>query len=171
MNAILRSAAAIDRTLARIIRAVVVGAMIGILVLVSIAILSRRTTLPPLVGWDEVVELLFAWMVFLGALAHWRAGTLFRVSLLHDLARGPWLRALRVAVALLMLVFALTLTVWGWEFAFDTIQMTPVLSLPKNAWFAALPVAGAGMTVYGLIQLWRALRGAAPEGATGRSDL
>ncbi len=47
---------------------------------------AARVKLP---GYDEIVELLFIWMTFLGAVALWREGALYRVGCLVDRLLPP----------------------------------------------------------------------------------
>jgi TRAP-type C4-dicarboxylate transport system permease small subunit len=99
-------------------------------------------------GYDEIVELLMAWLTFLGAAALWREGALFRVELLEFLL--PPRLALWTArlVKLVMLSFAIVFTVQGYEFTAGALETLPFLAVSKQGWYAAMPVAGALMIVY-----------------------
>jgi TRAP-type C4-dicarboxylate transport system permease small subunit len=149
----------IDQWVANLLRFVVVGGMVGLLTLIVLTVASRTLPILAIPGWEEIVELLFAWLVFLGALAHFRMWTMFSVTALPDALGESWRRYLRIVVAALILCLAGVMTVWGWRFAWETPEVTPVLSLPRTAWFAAIPVAGAGMVVYACVHLYRDLRG------------
>ncbi len=149
----------IDLLVTEIARVVAILAMTGMMVLIAWAVIARRSNLFIFPGWDEVVELMFAWLVFLGTMIHWRDRSLFTVDIIqHVLPKGAK-RALQVLISFLMLCLAGVILFWGAEFAFETGEVTPVLSVSKTFWYAALPVSGLGMTVYGLLHFWRALRG------------
>ena len=61
---------------------VCIAAFVVLIVLVTTLILIRFAPLFSL-GWaDEIVEMAFAWMTFLGAAALWRSRSHFRVDLL-----------------------------------------------------------------------------------------
>lgn len=148
---------AVDRILYDILKVSIIAATLGIIVLVTWAVIGRRTGLPVIKGWDEYVELFFAWLVYMGVLAHWRDRTLFRVELIDGVGGEAFQRLLRIVIALLMLALSVVMLVWGGQFAFDTMEVTPVLNYPKAYWYAALPVAAAGLVVYSVVHVWWAL--------------
>lgn len=117
-------------------------------------------------GWsDEIVELLFAWMVFLGTAALWRDNAHIAVTFLPDLLRGTragrWLQEL---VALLALGFLVTFTWEGWLLTGQAVSnRTPILEWPKPAWYVALPISGVVMIGYTLGRCLRAIRPAARD--------
>jgi len=112
-------------------------------------------------GWaDEIVELFFAWMVFLGTAALWRDNGHIAVDFIpQSLAGSPVRRALDVLLALLSLVFLGVFTWEGWLLTLQAVgNRTPILELPKPAWYVALPVSGAVMIGYTLRRCLRAIR-------------
>jgi TRAP-type C4-dicarboxylate transport system permease small subunit len=149
----------LDRAVASGCRWVVIGTFSGLFVLLSLGIVQRLVPGIPLSGYDEIVELLFAWMTFSGAVALWREGVLYRVDLLDRLVTGPAGHALAALVQAAMLGIALLLAVKGTEFLLQSNETTPFLQLVKGYWYATIPLAGAIMTVYSIKGLWDALRG------------
>jgi TRAP-type C4-dicarboxylate transport system permease small subunit len=151
----------LDRLTAAVLRWSVIACMLAILVMLTLNIMVRMVPVFSMAGYDEVIELLYVWMTFTGAVALWREGTLFRVDVLL-LTVGPRVRkALEIAILAFSLLFALLFTWWGWKFAAGTIEMTAFLMLPKNGWYMAMPVTGALMTVYTVAALWRSI---SPDG-------
>ena len=166
--------AAVDRALAGLLRCAVIAMLAVILVLVALGVFARLVPLFSMSGYDEVVELLIVWLTFIGAVALWREGALFRVDFLAP-ALPPWAaRAVEVAARLAMLLFALVFTYKGWTFTAGAIETTPFLGVSKRPWFAAMPVCGALMVVYGVAGVAAAVRAPAPdrlpEVSTGRLD-
>lgn len=151
------SAAAIDRWVQGAGRIAVTLALLAIMALLTFGILIRIFPVASVTGYDEIVELLMAWMTFLGAAMVWGEGSLYRVDVLIDrLPPGPgW--AVGLFVRLAMLLFALVFTVEGWRVAILSAETTPFLRFPKSIAYASMPVAGLVMIAYTLAAIWRAL--------------
>ena len=77
----------VDRVVQRAGRAVVILAMVAMLALLALGVAIRTfPVIPiPLAGYDEIVELLMAWMTFLGAAVLCGEGSLYRVDVLIGL--------------------------------------------------------------------------------------
>jgi TRAP-type C4-dicarboxylate transport system permease small subunit len=149
----------VDQAIATGCRWIVIGTFGGLFILLSLGIAQRLVPGIQLSGYDELIELLFAWMTFSGAVALWREGALYRVDLLDHVATGHAGRALAVTVQAAMLGVALLLALKGTEFLLQSNETTPFLQLDKNYWYATIPLAGALMTAYSIRGLWGALRG------------
>ena len=155
MAALARILAPIDRLIAAVLRWLVILALTGVLILIALGILARSLPFFTMSGYDEVIELLVAWMTFAGGVALWREGTLFRVDLASLLPWRPLTIAIEVATRLAMLGFALVFTYEGWIFTAQSIETMPFLLVSKQPWYAAMPVSGVLMTVYALAALFR----------------
>ena len=125
----------------------------------TLGILQRMIPWMKVPGYDELIELLFIWMTFIGALALWREGTLYRVYAFERVLQGRARQALAVATHLAMLALAVILSYAGWDFLRQSGETTPFLQIDKAYWYAAIPVCGTLMAVYSIAALWRALRG------------
>ena len=156
MNVLL---ARMDRGVAGACRWGVCACFLGLFVLLSLGILQRMLPVFKVPGYDELVELLFVWMTFLGALALWREGTLYKVDLVERMLDAAGRRVLESIIQLSMLAIALVLTWAGWDFLRQSGETTPFLQIDKMWWHAAIPVCGTLMAVYSAAALWRALRG------------
>jgi len=137
----------------------VILAMMGILGLLALGVVVRVFPVIPLAGYDEVVELLMAWMTFLGAAVLWGEGSLYRVDVLTNRLGPQAGRVVRLGVLLVSLVFAVILTLEGWRVAVLSAETTPFLRFPKSIAYASMPVAGAIMMGYTLVGIGRALLG------------
>ncbi|WP_375457765.1 TRAP transporter small permease [uncultured Enterovirga sp.] len=149
----------LDRGVAAFCKWGVVACLIALSVLLLLAVLVRFLPWNVLSGYDEAIEWLFAWMSFLGALALWREGTLYRVGFLDAMVSEGWKRALGVFNQALMLAVALVLTLKGGEFMAVAGETMPFLGLDKGWWYLAIPATGAVMTLYSIAGMWRAARG------------
>ena len=103
-------------------------------------------------GWfDEVVEMLIAWMVFLGTAALWRENDHFTITFLPELLQGKKAGfALDVAVNLVSLVFIAVFTYYSFNLTLRAADWTPVINMPKKLLYACMPVSGFFMVVYSL---------------------
>jgi TRAP-type C4-dicarboxylate transport system permease small subunit len=153
----------LDRAVAVTCKTAAIACMLGIFVLLGAAILLRLMPLFTIAGYDEIIELLFIWMVMLTSLALWREGVLYRVVMLESLLPPAPRRLLEILINIAMFGFAMILVIYGVEFMQIAGETTPFLRLDKGWWYAAIPGCGALMAVYSLVWLYRV--------ATGRGEL
>jgi TRAP-type C4-dicarboxylate transport system permease small subunit len=151
--------ARLDRAVAVACRWSVIVCFLGLFLLLSLGIIQRMVPQVKLSGYDEVVELLFIWMTFIGSLALWREGTLYRVEAIDRLLGRRARQALAVVTHLAMLALAAVFAVWGWDFMQMAGETTPFLQIDKVYWYAAIPFCGAAMCIYSAAAVWRALNG------------
>jgi len=136
-------------------RVLVTLALVGMMVLLTLGMLVRAFPVFSLTGYDEIVELLVAWMTFLGAAMLWGEGSLYRVDVLTDRLPPRPAGAVALVVRLVMLLFAIVFTVEGWRVAVLSAETTPFLRFPKSLAYASMPVAGSVMIAYSLSDIWR----------------
>jgi TRAP-type C4-dicarboxylate transport system permease small subunit len=149
----------LDRAVASTCRWTVIGCFLGLFLLLSLGIVQRLLPIFKLSGYDELIELLFIWMTFIGSVALWREGALYRVDALDRLLAPRARRVLAVIVNLAMLALAAMLAWKGWEFMRDSGETTPFLQIDKVYWYAAIPSSGILMVIYSIAGLWRSLLG------------
>ena len=147
----------VDQLVQRAGRAVVILALVTMLALLALGVVVRTFPVIPLTGYDEIVELLMAWMTFLGAAVLCGEGSLYRVDVLVARLPAGAARVLGFGVRLVTLLFALVLTVEGWRVAVLSAETTPFLRFPKSIAYASMPVAGLIMIAYTLTGIGRAL--------------
>jgi TRAP-type C4-dicarboxylate transport system permease small subunit len=150
--------AALDRWVQAAGRTAVTLALLAIMALLTLGILIRIFPVMSVAGYDELIELLMAWMTFLGAAVLWGEGCLYRVDVFVDRFPPGAARTVRLVAHLLMLVFAAALTLQGWRVAVLSAETTPFLRFPKSLAYASMPVAGVIMLGYTLSGLVRAAR-------------
>jgi len=103
-------------------------------------------------GWfDEVIELLIAWMVFLGAAALWRENEHFAITFLPDLCKGKASGfALDILINLISLAFIGAFFYYSLNITLRVTDWTPVINMPKSLLYASMPVSGFFMVIYSL---------------------
>lgn len=147
----------IDRMIGCLTKYLSIAFLLALLLLLGLSVLLRLLPLFTISGYDEVVELLFIWLVVLTTVALWREGVLYRVSLLENMLPQSGKLILSVLINLAMLGFSLMLTYYGWAFAVGAAETTPFLRISKIYWYAAIPVGGAFMSIYSVVWLWRVI--------------
>jgi TRAP-type C4-dicarboxylate transport system permease small subunit len=150
----------IEDRLALSLRWATVGCFVGLLFLIGVGIFVRFIPFFSM-GWaDEVIEWAFAWMVFMGTAVLWRERTHFRVDLIPNWLAGS--RAghiLEICLSLLSLVFFLVFTYEGGVLTMRTTDNSPILDLPKAAWYIVMPISGAAIIGYTVRDFWLYLYG------------
>ncbi len=153
-------AARFDRALEAVLRWMSVGCLVILAALVCALVLVRFYPIVSL-GWsDEIVELAFAWMVFLGTAAIWRSREHITIDFIPQALVGTRAgRALEILLDLLALGFLLVFTWQGWLLTLQARGNTsPMLELPRPWWYASVPASGLVMMGYTLSRLLKAVR-------------
>ncbi|WP_108661817.1 TRAP transporter small permease [Acuticoccus kandeliae] len=148
-----------DRVLGFVLRAVPVLCLSALFVILFANIISRYFQLWSLAWFDEIVETLFAYLVFIGAAALWREGEHFRVDWVESALHGRARALLRLLVSLLSLAFLIIMTIKGYDLAVRSRAVTPILGYPTAYVYAAIPISGAIMLIYSLFDVAREVRG------------
>jgi TRAP-type C4-dicarboxylate transport system permease small subunit len=101
-------------------------------------------------GWfDEIIEMLVAWFIFLGAAALWREKQHFTVAFLPDWLKGSKAGyVLGIVIDLISLSFLLVFTYYSYNLTMRAVSVTPILMMPKGALYICMPVSGALMVLY-----------------------
>ena len=154
-----------DRILEAVLRWISIVCMLVLVVLVCGLVLIRFFPIFSM-GWaDEVVELAFAWMVFMGTAAVWRMHEHITIDFIPQALAGTRAgRILEVIVGLLILGFLGVFTWQGWLLTLQAGgNTTPMLTLPKPLWYATIPVSGLVMMIYTIIGILQPRRLVPPD--------
>jgi TRAP-type C4-dicarboxylate transport system permease small subunit len=162
--------ARLDRALEAILRWTSVVCLAALAVLVSALVLVRFLPIIPLDWSDEIVELAFAWMVFMGTAALWRSHEHITIDFIPQALAGTRAgRALEVVLGLAALAFLAVFTWTGWLFTFQASDTSPMLALPRPLWYASLPLSGLVMIGYSVARTLKAIRSVPPAARTGEA--
>lgn len=148
----------LDAWLGAFMRALLVTLLAALFVVVAWIVVNRLTGFAN-TGWtDELVEFLFAWLLFVGAASLWRERGHFAVDVLGDAwrgtRRGAWLAVVVAALAILFL------TVFVWQsfiFTATASDASPIFQISKIYWHGAMPICGLVMLAYAVRDLAGAL--------------
>jgi len=150
----------IDQFIAVFLRRGSIAMMVALVAFVAAGVVVRFLPFASM-GWaDEIIELAFAWLVFLGAAALWRDRTHFRVDLLPTrLGNSKAGLRLEIGLALLALGFFLVFTYQGGWVSYKATDRSPILELPRYLWYGVMPLAGAIIVGYTIRDLRALLKG------------
>ena len=148
----------VDRLMGQVLRAVPMICLAALFLLLFVNVIARTLQLAGFAWFDEIVQGLFAWMVFVGAAALWRERDHFQVIWLPAVLPPQASRILRIFIALIGLCFLLVMTWYGGSLTMRAHALTPILDLPTSLFYAAIPISGAVMIVYSLADLLHLLR-------------
>lgn len=139
----------------RVLRAIPIGCLGALFLLLFVNVLARIFRLSGLAWFDEVVQGLFAWMVFAGAAALWRERDHFQVDWLPNALPASGRRLMRILAVSLSVAFLVAITYYSAALTFSARALTPILDLPVSLFYGAIPLAGAVMLIYSLADLFR----------------
>jgi len=139
--------------------------LVLLLIIICFMVLNRLVGLASL-GWtDEIVELLFAWMIFIGAAAVWRKRSHFLVdALLNSIASSAKRNTLECLVAFLNLLFLAVLAYLSLRLTMDASETSPVFQISKAYWYGVMPIMFLLMCVYCVRDIFIALQNFSKEG-------
>lgn len=147
----------LDHVIGRVLRAIPIACFAALFALLFVNVVARTFQLAGFAWFDEIVQALFAWMVFSGSAALWREHGHFQVTWLESVLPPTPARMLKIVVTLLGLSFLAAMTWYGASLAMRATAVTPILSLPTSYLYAAIPVSGAVMVAYSLADLFQLL--------------
>lgn len=148
-----------DRGLVGALRLICVGCFIMLFVLLSGNVLVRYFPVTTMYWFDEVVEWVFAWMVFLGAAALWARDEHFKLEWISQKLRthphGP---LVAVVLEILSLSFLLIFAYQSLRLTMLAKDWTPVFNISRRYLYACMPVSGVIMVAYSVRNIVRETR-------------
>jgi TRAP-type C4-dicarboxylate transport system permease small subunit len=143
----------IDRIVLAVLKAVTVTLFLLLSLLVGANVLVRFVPIVSLHWFDEIVEMLYAALVFYGSAAlwitreHFSLGDWIGSTILKGSRTRCWYRA---ALEFLMLIFAALFFYYSLRLTILAQDLTNVFAIPKRILYSCMPVAGAIMVVYSI---------------------
>lgn len=144
-----------DRIVGRVLRGIPILCLSALFALLLINVIARVFKLAGFAWFDEIVQGLFAWMVFTGAAALWRERDHFQVDWLPMALPPARRRILQILTGILSLGFIAAMTWYGLQLTINATALTPILDLPVRLFYLAIPLSGAVMLIYTLADLVR----------------
>lgn len=138
----------LDRYVGKILRGIPILCLVALFAILFVNVISRYFQIWAFSWFDEIVEALFAYMVFLGAAALWRENEHFRIDWMEIALGRPYGPMLRIVSVVLSMAFLAVMAVKGLDLTMRSRAATPILSVPTAYIYAVIPVSAAIMLVY-----------------------
>ncbi|MHC1727123.1 MAG: TRAP transporter small permease [Syntrophobacteraceae bacterium] len=156
MKPLINALACFDRVCLSILKVITIACLVFLTLLISANVFVRFVPVASLHWFDEIIELLYAYMVFYGSAAVWITREHFSV--------GDWLSGrvikdehsrhiYKIILELLCLVFVLLLFYYSLRLTIMARDVTNVFAIPKRILYSCLPVSGAIMVVSSIRQI------------------
>jgi TRAP-type transport system small permease protein len=145
----------IDRVILKALKAITITSFIFLTLLISANVFVRFFPIASLHWFDEIIELLYAYLVFYGSAALWISHEHFGV--------GDWIgkrikdrrmrSVYRIVIELLVLCFVAVFFYYSLRLTLLARDVTNVFAIPKRVLYSCLPVSGAIMLLYSIRDL------------------
>ena len=148
----------IESTLYEILSNFVLIALVILLFLIAFRIISRYFGLPYLAPPDEIITLVYVWMLFIGTAVLVRNMNHIRIELLDNFLKDrPKLKSIyNMVVCLLILIFLLVMIKSSLVlYEKSGTRASPMLQWPQRMWYISLPISGFLMAFYLIVRLFR----------------
>jgi len=143
----------VDRFILGLLKAFTILCFILLTVLISANVFVRFFPVVSLHWFDEIIELLYAYLIFYGAAALWITREHFSVGdwISGRLIRNPLaIRVYRLVLECLVLAFALIFFYYSQRLTGLAMDVTNVFALPKKILYSCMPISALVMVVYSL---------------------
>jgi TRAP-type C4-dicarboxylate transport system permease small subunit len=142
----------IDQVILKTLKAITITSFVFLTILISANVLVRFFPVASLHWFDEIIELLYAYLVFYGSAALWISHEHFGV--------GNWIErrisnirmryVYRMTIELFVLCFALIFFYYSLRLTILARDVTNVFAIPKRVLYSCLPISGIIMIAYSL---------------------
>lgn len=160
MDTFVKALRVLDRLVLATLKTFTIAIFLLLTVLISANVFMRFVPLFSMHWFDEIIELLYAYLVFFGAAALWISRDHLKIG---DWVSGRIIRTpgaqkvYRLLLEATALVFALIFTVYSAKLTRLALDVTNVFAIPKKVLYACMPIAGAIMVVYAVAHCAAAL--------------
>lgn len=148
----------IESTLYEVLSSFVLIALVILLFLIAFRIISRYFGLQYLAPPDEIITLVYVWMLFIGTAVLVRNMDHIRIELLDNFLKDrPKLKSIyNMVVCLLILIFLLVMIKSSLVlYEKSGTRASPMLQWPQRIWYISLPISGFLMAFYLMVRFFR----------------
>lgn len=120
--------------------------LVGLFILMAINVLLRFFPIFSLGWFDEIIELLFSWMIFCEAAVLWRLREHPYIDLLESKIKRASIRY-RVAFCIecINITFLSIFVYYSYLLTSNSVAWSPIFKIPKKLYYLSMPVAGVCM--------------------------
>jgi len=148
----------IELTLYEVLSSFVLIALVVLLLLITFQIISRYFKLQYLAPPDEIITLVYIWMLFIGAAILVRNMDHISIGLLDNFLKDrPKLKSIyNAVVCLLMIIFLLVMIKSSLVlYVKSGTRASPMLQWPQRIWYISMPISGFLMAFYLIVHFFR----------------
>jgi TRAP-type transport system small permease protein len=140
----------IDKAILKTLKTIAIVSFFFLTILITANVFVRFVPVVSLHWFDEIIELLFAYMVFYGAAALWITNEHFSVGnwIESRMANARLKHVYKIIIELLVLVFAVIFFYYSLNLTIAARDVTNVFAIPKRVLYLCLPVSGIVMVIY-----------------------
>jgi TRAP-type C4-dicarboxylate transport system permease small subunit len=141
-----------DKVILKALKAVTITSFVFLTLLISANVFVRFFPVVSLHWFDEIIELLYAYLVFYGAAAlwisheHFGVGDWIETRIRNVRTRGVY----KMIIELLVLCFVVIFFYYSLRLTILARDVTNVFAIPKRVLYSCLPASGAIMMIYSL---------------------
>ncbi|MDR3410586.1 MAG: TRAP transporter small permease [Formivibrio sp.] len=145
-----------DKALVKVLEWVCIALFAAITILLVMNIIVRFVPVMSMHWFDEILELLYAALIFYGATAVWVTNSHFRVGdWITKYLRNVRMRfAYRLLVEILSLVFILVFFKYALDLTMSADERTTVFAMPRAWLYSCMPISGGIMVLYSLKNMY-----------------
>jgi TRAP-type C4-dicarboxylate transport system permease small subunit len=143
----------LDKIILLILKAVTITAFGLLTLIITATILSRYFPVISLLWSEEIITILFAYLIFYGSAAlwitreHFTVGDWFERIFLHS----AWAKHIyRLILELMVFIFVVVFFYFSLQLTLSTEAVTNVLAISKKVLYSCLPISGIIMIIYSL---------------------
>jgi TRAP-type C4-dicarboxylate transport system permease small subunit len=142
----------IDQIVLRALKAITITSFVFLTLLVSANVFVRFFPVVSLHWFDEIIELVYAYLIFYGAAALWISREHFGVGdwIEKRMKQARMRHVYRLTIQLLMMGFALIFFYYSFQLTLLARDVTNVFAIPKKVLYSCLPISGFIMVIYSI---------------------
>jgi TRAP-type transport system small permease protein len=145
-----------DRVLVLTLRSICVVCFSLLLLLLAGNVFVRHFPVSAFYWFDEVVECMFAWMVFFGTAALWARDEHFRLAWINEKLKGtPAGHLVAAALEVISLFFIFIFFYQALRLTSLARDWTPVFNVSRRYLYACMPISGLIMVIYSIRNIFR----------------
>ena len=145
----------IDRVILKTLMVVTITVFVFLTILISANVFVRFFPIVSLHWFDEIIELLYAYLVFYGSAALWISHEHFGVGdWIEKRIKNIRIRSVyKIVIELLVLCFVVIFFYYSLRLTLLARDVTNVFAIPKKVLYSCLPISGVIMILYSIRDL------------------
>lgn len=153
MNPIMDTLRWADQAILYLLKAITIITFVLLTILITANVIVRFVPVISLHWFDEIIELLYAYMIFYGAAALWITREHFSVGdwIGKKIIKNSRVKHLyRLVIEVMVLIFVVIFFYYSLRLTQLARDVTNVFAIPKKILYSCLPASGAIMIVYSI---------------------